>query len=70
MDVKDSNGSILDNGDSVQVIKDLKDRNEGSSLPSCMNHPQKTKGQVSHLAKNKSWNGVRHDSLPQLEDEN
>jgi len=24
MDVKDSNGNILDNGDSVQVIKDLK----------------------------------------------
>ncbi|MFQ5508553.1 MAG: PhnA domain-containing protein [Leptospirillia bacterium] len=32
MDVKDSNGTALDNGDSVQVIKDLKVKGSSMSL--------------------------------------
>ena len=32
MDVKDSNGNILEDGDSVQVIKDLKVKGTSSTL--------------------------------------
>lgn len=32
MDVKDSNGNILNDGDSVQVIKDLKVKGSSSNL--------------------------------------
>jgi protein PhnA len=32
MDVKDSNGAILENGDSVQVIKDLKVKGASDTL--------------------------------------
>ena len=32
MDVKDSNGNILKDGDSVQVIKDLKVKGAGETL--------------------------------------
>lgn len=32
MTVKDSNGSVLNNGDSVQVIKDLKVKGTSSTL--------------------------------------
>jgi len=32
MDVKDSNGNILEDGDSVQVIKDLKVKGASSTL--------------------------------------
>ncbi len=32
MDTKDSNGTVLDDGDSVQVIKDLKVKGTSSTL--------------------------------------
>lgn len=32
MDVKDSNGNLLEEGDSVQVIKDLKVKGAGNTL--------------------------------------
>ncbi len=32
MEVKDSNGNLLEEGDSVQVIKDLKVKGAGSTL--------------------------------------